>query len=133
MSIVYINCKRYPFIDWILTRSKLYETRNRNTLGRFLGQRILLAKTGHGKPVIRASAVIAEVIEVFTEDAWLPYIMDSCISNGSEYDWQPDTKKKVLYRLTDVHQVEPFPVPDTAVRHGRTWCEYTGMVKERSV
>lgn len=125
---IFINCKRYPFIWHIITGTKKYETRTRNTLGRFLGERVLLVETGHGKPIVRCSAVIDRIVEVHTEDAWLPYIMDADISNGSEYDWQPDTKKKVLYHLTDVHQVEPFPLPDSCRRHGRVWAEYEGRV-----
>ena len=124
IPIIFINCDHAPFVDMIITRSKKYETRNRNTLGQFLGERVLIAETHHGrKPLVRCSAVIDEITECFTEEAWLPYIMDACISNGSKYDWQPNTKKKVLYRLKDVVPCYPF-TPAEDRRHGRTWMEY---------
>ena len=126
--VIFINCKTFPFIWHIMTGTKKYETRTRNMLRRFLGDRVLLAETGHGKPVVRCSVKIDRIVEVFTEDAWLPYIMDADISNGSKYDWQPDTKKKVLYHLTDVRPVEPFTLPDACRRHGRVWAEYEGSV-----
>ena len=126
IPIIFINCKRYPFIRWIMNRTKLFETRNRNTLGRFLGERVLLAETGHGQPLVLCSAVITEVREVFTRSAWEVTKLDCMISDGSPYDWKPDTKKKVLYRLSDVRPVKPFH-PEGR-RHGRIWMEYEGSV-----
>ena len=123
---VFINCKRYPFIDQILRPIKLYETRTRNTLGRFLGERVLLVETGHGKPIVRGSAVISSVLQCFTRDAWETYRSSACIEAGSDYDWKPDTKKKVLYQLTDVQACEPFQLPESCRRHGRVWAEYEG-------
>lgn len=126
IPIVYINCKCQPFIRQILNRTKLFETRNRNTLGRFLGERILLAETGTGKhPVVKGSAVISEIIEIYSPWAWDVNRLDCMIPVGSEYDWKPDTKKKVLYRLTDVRPCKPF-VPTDDRRHGRVWMEYNG-------
>lgn len=126
MPIVFINCKTQPFVRQILNRTKIYETRNRNILKRFLGERILIAETGTGsKPVVKGSAIISEIIEVFSRDAWEVTRLDAMIGIGTQYDWKPDTKKKVLYRLTDVRPCEPF-VPDEDRRHGRVWMEYNG-------
>lgn len=125
---VFINCKRHPFIDLILRHIKLYETRTRNTLGRFLGVRVLLVETGHGRPIVKGSAVIDCIHTCFTRDAWETVRPSACIEAGSSYDWQPDTKKKVLYYLTDVRPCDPFPLPDTCRRHGRVWAEYEGSV-----
>ena len=125
MPIIFINCKDQPFVRQILNGTKQYETRNRNTLKRFLGSQVLLAETGHGKPVIKGSAVISEIIEVFARSAWEVTKLDCMIPDGSKYDWKPDTKKKVLYRLTDVRPCEPF-VPTEDRRHGRVWMEYHG-------
>lgn len=125
MPIIFINCKDEPFVDDILGGLKQYETRNRNTLKRFLGTRVLLAETGHGKPIIKGSATIAEIVEVFTREAWEDYLQFTWVPVGSKYDWQPDTKKKVLYRLTDVQSYIPF-IPAKDRRHGRVWMEYNG-------
>ena len=63
--VIFINCKEQPFLDRILSGRKKFETRTRNTLGRFLdhamNDRVLLAETGHGRPVIRASARISAI------------------------------------------------------------------------
>ena len=123
--IIFINCKDEPFVDDILGGLKQYETRNRNTLKRFLGTRVLLAETGHGRPIVKGSATIADIVEVFTREAWEDYLQFTWVPVGSKYDWQPDTKKKVLYRLTDVQSYIPF-IPAKDRRHGRVWMEYNG-------
>ena len=125
---VFINSSRLPFVDLIGSGSKLYETRTRNMLGRFLGERILLTETGNGCPVIRYSAEIECIIAVYTRSAWEKYRQDACIPLGSEYDWQDGTKVKWLYRLKDVRPVGPIPLPQDARRHGRTWAEYNGKI-----
>ena len=123
--IIFINCKDEPFVDDILGGLKQYETRNRNTLKRFLGTRVLLAESGHGRPIVKGSATIADIVEVFTREAWEDYLQFTWVPVGSKYDWQPDTKKKVLYRLTDVQSYIPF-IPAKDRRHGRVWMEYNG-------
>lgn len=123
--VIFINCSKYPFIDDIMSSLKEYETRNRNTLGRFLGERVLLAETGSWAPLVRCSAEIDEVISVYTPERWEHYLSQTWVPVGSSYDWQPDTKVKWLYHLKDVRPVaEPFRLPQHSVRHGRVWAEY---------
>lgn len=123
MPIIFINCSEYPFIDHIINNSKLYETRNKNTLKRFIGKRILLAETGKGKPVVRCSAVIRSVSVALSRSAWETVRPACCIRSGSRYDWQPETKEKYLYELSGVVACHPFTPPED-VRHGRVWMEY---------
>lgn len=130
LPVVFINCSRHPFLKKIMDFQKEYETRTRNMLGRFLGERVLFAETGHGKPVVRCSAVISEIIEVYTQEAWNKYLRAACIPAGSTYDWQPGTRKKVLYRLTDVVACDPFTPPE-GIRHGRVWMEYEPRINHR--
>ena len=60
--VIFINTTSSPFVDDIIDGRKTYETRTRNTLKSLLtwalGERILIAETGHGDPVVRCSAVI---------------------------------------------------------------------------
>lgn len=128
IPIVFINCRKEPFVDDILCHLKEYETRNRNTLGRFLGEKILLAETGHSRPVVKGSAVIDKIIAVYTQEEWEEYLGLTWIPVGSSYDWQPETKVKWLYRLTDVQACDPF-IPPEGRRHGRVWMEYREEVK----
>jgi len=127
MNVIYINCAKQPFVARIMARAKLFETRNRNTLGRFIGERVLIAESGrHGRPLVRCSAVISEIISVRTPEEWNRYRPDFGIDQGSSFDWKPDTRVKWLYRLTDVRMFLPFRLPADVVRHGRTWCELKG-------
>lgn len=121
--IVFINCKREPFVSLIISGQKQYETRTRNMLGRFLGERILIAETGNGKPVVRCSARITGTIATYVSEAWERYRARACIRSGSSYDWQDGTRVKWLYKLEDVQPVDPFTPPEGR-RHGRTWMEY---------
>lgn len=132
IPVIFINCRTYPFLQWIMDREKRYETRTKNTMKTlmetYLGKRILLAETGNGDPVIRCSAVIDEVIEVRSRSEWEHYRSETMVVSGSEYDWKPETKVKWLYRLSDVQPVNPFPLPRSCYRHGRIWAEYEGSI-----
>ena len=129
--VIFVNCSRYPFIDWIMNGSKRYETRTKNTMKTLmeshLGERILLAETGYKNPLVRCSAVLGSVIAVYTREAFEKYRSD-CMIADTDYDWKPDTRIKWLYRLDDVQPVKPFALPKSCRRHGRVWAEY-----ERSV
>ena len=125
IPVVFVNCSKHPFIDLIMARRKPFETRTRNTLGRFLGDTILFAETGHGKPLARCYAKIVEIIEVFTREEWEKYREAACIPADSDFDWKPWTRKKVLYRLDEVVAIDPFRITD-GIRHGRVWMEYEG-------
>ena len=126
LPIIFINCAKEPFVDDIISRLKQYETRTRNTLGRFLGEPILIAETGKGRPVVKCYAVIDEIVEVRDRETWEEYLWATWVPCGSSYDWQPDTKVKWLYHLKDVIPCEPF-VPPEGRRHGRVWMEYCGQ------
>ena len=125
--VIFINCSRHPFVWLIANGYKTYETRTRNTLKSLLtwslGERILIAETGKGKPVVRCSAVIDHVKAVYTRSGWDELRPDTQVLVGSEYDWKPNTKVKWLYHLTDVQPVNAFTLPDSCKRHGRVWAE----------
>lgn len=121
--VIFINCSAEPFVTDIMGGLKQYETRTRNTLGRFLGERVLLAETGRGRPLVKCSAVIDHVIAVYTREEWEKYLQFTWIPVGSSYDWQPDTKVKWLYHLSDVKPVVAFRIGPDCKRHGRVWAE----------
>ena len=124
MIIIYVNCALFPFIDWIIKGKKKYETRNRNTLKRFIGKTVYLAETGkHKRPVIRCSCMISESLTITSKAAYNALRRQTRIKKESCFDWKDDTRQKILYKLENVQACKPFPVPDNAVRHGYTWCE----------
>lgn len=120
--IIFINCRKYPFDKWIKHRFKLYETRNSDTLRRFVGQRVLLARTGCGKPVVFAEATISEVVKCETWGQFQDYVRE-CMTYATDYDWQDDTKQKFLYKLDDLSTCAEWRLPDDAIRHGYVWAE----------
>ena len=123
VPVVFINCSLFPFLTWIISGRKQYETRTRNTLRSLVGQRVFLAETGRGRPVIRASAVIQSVVVVRSRKEWKALRKAHRVPAGSAFDWKPWTKCKYLYELADVAPVSPFTPPE-GVRHGRVWMEY---------
>lgn len=127
--VIFINCTVEPYVDDIMSFLKQYETRTRNTLGRFLGERVLLAETGHGRPLVKCSAVIDQVVSVHTREQWEEYLEQTWIPVGSIHDWQPDTKVKWLYHLTDVKPVVPFRLGPDCRRHGRVWAELPDLYR----
>lgn len=129
--VIFINCRKYPFIQQIMNLEKLYETRTKNTMKKLmeshLGERFLLAETGSGNPLVRCSAVIDHIIAVYTRSEWEKYLPDT-MTKGTDYDWQQDTKVKWLYQLKDIQPVDPFRLPQSCRRHGRIWAEYEGRI-----
>ena len=126
--VIFINTTSAPFVDDIIDGRKTYETRTRNTLKSpltwALGERILIAETGHGDPVVRCSAVIDHYGSVCDEKSWEHFRYGHRVPVGSSYDWKPDTNVKWLYHLTDVKTLDPFILPKDCPRHGRVWAEY---------
>ena len=126
--IVFINGSKIPYVDLILSGKKKFETRTRNTLKALVGQRVYIAETGKGKPVIRCMATIGEPLKILTNAVWDAFRERTCVPVGSPFDWKPDTKIKWIYFLRDVTPVEPFTPPE-GKRHGIVWMEYEGSDK----
>lgn len=122
--VIFINCSAAPFIDDIISGRKVYETRSRNMLHDLVGRRVLLAETGHGRPVIRCSAKITHSFRVLLPEVWDHFRPVTRIPGGSAYDWTPSTTGKWLYELDNVRPVPAFTPPE-GPRHGRVWMEYT--------
>ena len=123
--IVFINCSVFPFVLWILSGLKLFETRNRDTLKKLVGRRVMLAETGKGKkPIVKCIATIDYVIRIDNYKQWKKYRKQCRIVPGSAFDWaKGKTKYKYLYHLTDIEKIPEFNPPE-GFRHGRVWMEY---------
>lgn len=134
IPVIFINCSDQPYVDAIMNGTKTYETRTRNTLKALLrwalGERVLIAETGKGAPVVRCSAVIDHFGSVYTEERWDSLRKVHCVPKDSKYDWKPDTKVKWLYHLSDVRPVEPFA--PAGIRHGRVWMEHNETENQKN-
>lgn len=122
ISVLFINCSLFPFLDRIISLRKPWETRSRNTLRALIGCRVYLAETGRRRPLVRCSAVIGAPLVIRSRKEWNQYRSACCITRGSQYDWKPWTKQKYLYPLLDVVPCSPFTPPE-GLRHGRVWME----------
>jgi hypothetical protein len=99
MIVLFINCKLFPFISWIVAGLKLYETRNRNTLKNIIGKRIYIAETGKNRrPIIRCLASICNPIVINSIKNFNRYRSQTKIKKGSCFDFIPG-RKKYLYPL----------------------------------
>ena len=124
VPVVFINCARHPFLDQIIRRRKLDETRTRDTLRALVGVRAYLAETGRGPSLVRCSAIIGAPLVARSRKEWNALRSRHRVPRGSQYDWHPWTKVKYLYPLLDVVTCSPFH-PAEGVRHGRVWMETT--------
>lgn len=118
---IYINDDLYPFTLWILRGLKVFETRNRNMLGRLIGHRVAIISTSRNRaPLIVGYATITETRHVTREEFEI-YRGASMIEKCSKYDC--NDRGKWLYRMSDVEKCEPHPLPGNIIRHGRSYCE----------
>lgn len=129
IPILFVNCSESDFIGAIINRSKIYETRTKNSLRSLVGKRVLIAETGKNRSIVRCSAVICSAFPVESFHEWDMFRDYTQVWPGSVYDWKPDTKIKWLYELSDIRPV-PVPFhPKNGNRHGRVWMEYNGKEK----
>lgn len=111
-----------PYADAIVSGAKPIETRNKDMLSNLVGKRVAVVRTRRGKnPTIVGYVRIksklfvnAKAFEVFRDATLIPV--------GSKYDCHG--KGKWLYYLEDAEKCLPYPLPESAVRHGRSWCEF---------
>ena len=123
---IYINCKARPFVDYILVGAKPDETRSRNVFARIVGERVAIIETGKGCAAIRGYATIESCRTVFYDDV---DARKSAKIFGTPYDIKPGAKK-IFYRLSDVVQCKPYPVPCEKVNHGRSYTEFFDQGRE---
>ena len=118
---IYINCKKNPFIDWIISGQKTSETRTKNVLAPLVGKTVYIIETGTSrKPIVRAIADVVSSARVPFEDIEARRL---AMIAGTDYDIKPGSFK-VFYRLENVRSVAPFLAPDTRVNAGRSYTEF---------
>ena len=133
MYVIGINSSSAPFMAWIGTRGpgrKLLETRGKDTLGRYVGQRVILAETKQGGYLALYSAVIRSARPVRSLEEWDALRPQHRVPVGNRYDWKPGTRIKWVYEIANLRRLRPFLVPE-GVRHGRTCMEYDPKRKEK--
>lgn len=112
---IYVHdTKETPYALWIVKGEKPLETRSRNVLGKFVGERILVIRTRSGHP----AEVIGEASMInsrFYTNAELDAMRNlTLIPKGSKYDCTG--KGKWCYWLANVTEYEkPIPLSEYEV------------------
>ena len=111
------NCSRYA--DLIANGYKTIETRSRNMLSALVGERVAIVRTMSGKnPLVIGYVDIVGSV----------YSKDKTAADYPECTFVPDTSKfannRWFYLLRNPERCEAFPLPSSAIRHGRSWCEF---------
>lgn len=101
---------------------KPIETRNKNMLSALIGERVAVIRTGRqGKPTVVGYVTIDGAL--FLGKAWLDANRNkTLIPEGSRFDCK--NSGKWCYFLSNPEECEPFVLPSSAIRHGRSWCEF---------
>lgn len=123
MIVIGINSASAPFMSDIGRRLKRLETRGKNMLGSYVGQRVILAETKQGGYLAMYSAVIRSARPVYSQKEWDALRPLHRVPAGNRYDWKPGTRVKWVYEITNLRHLHPFRVPE-GIRHGRTCMEY---------
>lgn len=114
------------YARWIVDGNKTIETRNRDMLSALVGKRVAIVRThrnSHPKsvPMVIGYVTIREKSFCKAEDFY-KYFKEHLVSEGSAYDCHG--KGKWFYHLAGAEKCEPYPLPSSAIRHGRSWCEF---------
>lgn len=105
MMGVNINCKEQDFCEEILSRLKVYESRNCRSLDPYVGKWVGIVKTGCGKATLVGymllgyCPVMVDSLETFR----LLEVMHR-VKPGSKFDFE---NKKYLYPIIDVRRCRP--------------------------
>ena len=121
---IFINEDVFPFAHAIADRRKPVETRNKNMLKNLYGKRVALISTRRGKlPTICGYATITCMFYYPAE--YLNNIRrDTLIPAGSKYDPKPGGGKW-CYWMSYPETCAEYTLPENAIRHGRSWCEFS--------
>ena len=116
-----------PYAYWMVYGFKTEETRTKNTLLPCVGENVAVVSTRSGrKPEIVGFVEItgysfcpASLFEMYREDTMIPYN-----SKYNKFGYRNGKPGKWFYHIEFPRPCKPFPLPENAIRHGRSWCEF---------
>ena len=121
---IFVNEKKHgvPYAIALVTGYKQAESRNKDMLSGLVGKRVAVIGTGdYDTPTIVGYVTISRKQFCSVEDFKRLY-MYHLVPSGSEYDAKG--RGKWLYWVEDPEVCRHRPLPASAVRHGRSWCEF---------
>lgn len=110
------------YAEAIVKGLKPIETRSRNMLRALVGERVAVVRTRRGKAPVVIGYVTIYRADFCPADTFGAYRDLTLIPEGSAYDCKG--RGKWFYFLSNANPCDPFPLPENAVRHGRSWCEF---------
>jgi len=130
IGIYIANNRMTRYADLCARGYKRDETRNRDTLGKLVGQRVEIIRTGtklgggkYKPEIIGCVTITGKRFCTREEFRTMENYNRHLIPPGSLYDCTG--KGKWCYSLGDpVLYDEPKPLPENRIMHGRVWCEY---------
>ena len=118
----FCNGRKVPFPAWMRIGLKTMETRKRNMLSALVGERVAIVETGtHKVPMVVGHADMVGSFFCPAEKFYL-YRDQHMVPAGSQFDC--NGKGKWCYILENAKPCTPYPLPSSAIRHGRSWCEF---------
>lgn len=111
----------------IVSGVKTIETRSKNTLRSLVGERVAIAWSNgrkHRKQNWQIIGYVTISSNSFCEfEDFDKFFNQHFVSEFDEF-YPKDGNGKWFYHLTDAEECEPYPLPSSAIRHGRSWCEF---------
>lgn len=105
----------------IVHSNKPLETRKRNMLKHCIGCNVSIIETSGKIPVIVGTCDIVKA--EYKTAAWLNENRHlTLIAKGSKFDVTDGGKW--CYYIENAAPCDPYPLPASAIRHGRSWCEF---------
>ena len=120
MKAMFVNEDSFPYAHKIALGEKMIETRSRDMLSALVGERIAIVAT-HSRCRPMVIGYVDVVSKAFLAgDELEKFRCKTLIPRGSKYD----TPARWCYFLMNTEHCNPYPLPASAVRHGRSWCEF---------
>ena len=122
MKAAFINGRLVPYPEYICQRLKTIETRQKDMLSALVGERIAIVETGRSRvPMVVGYADMVGKFFCSATD-FDKYREQTMIPAGSAFDVKGSGKW--CYMLENAEPCKPYPLPSSAIRHGRSWCEF---------
>ena len=114
---IFINDRGIKFTTLIMNGLKTVETRRSDTLGKYVGQRVGIVRTGRGPATLVGYATLSPMRTIVTDKETFDKLFPlHRVPSAGPYAFKD---KKVLYHLHNIKPCTPTPIPADAVRHGR--------------
>lgn len=110
------------YAEAIVSGYKTIETRQRNMLKSLCGERVAVIRTHRNARPAIVGYVTIEDYAFCPVSLFNMYRDDTLIPPGSAHDVRG--RGKWFYYLSAPEKCDPYPLPEDAVRHGRSWAEW---------